>query len=123
MTYTLDDLAKADARYAEAKRRVDDYDGNNPNRGRAELRQAGAYLTMVTLHLQATGLLPKPELTEKQKLEQALNEAFPNAASKEIVEYQGKRYQRRFAPAQMSRSRKSVMQWSKWWEEVNDAAE
>jgi hypothetical protein len=116
--YTLADLAEAEARYADAKARVDNYDGNNPNRGRSDLRHASDHLTLVTLYLRAQGDLPKPEPTPKQRLEQALDAAFPQARSKDIVEYEGKRYQLRFAPARQSRSRKTVVEWSRWWQEV-----
>jgi hypothetical protein len=36
----------------------------------------------------------------------------------EIVTYDGKRYQRRFAPARMSNSRKTVIDWARGWDEV-----
>jgi len=58
-------------------------------------------------HLRADGTLPtvppRP-LTEKQLLENELNEAFPNAQSKEIVTRKGQKYQRRFWPLNRSRS-------------------
>jgi len=58
-------------------------------------------------HLRADGTLPTVPpgpLTEKQLLENELNEAFPNAQSKEIVMHKGQKYQRRFWPLNRSRS-------------------
>jgi len=46
--------------------------------------------------------------------------AFPEARSKEIVEYQGKYYQRRYVPLEKSRSRQTVTDWGKDWVEVTN---
>jgi hypothetical protein len=116
--YTLADLAEAEAGYASAQARVDIFDSNNPNRGQSDLRRAGDHLTRVTLYLQAQGDLPKPEPTRQDNLEQALDAAFPQARSKDMVEYEGKRYQLRFAPARMTRLRKRVAKWERWWQAV-----
>jgi len=67
--------------------------------------------------LKESGALPK---TEHEKLESELDRLFPNARSKEIVEHEGRRYQRRFTPLERSRSRKSVTAWGKSWDKVQD---
>jgi hypothetical protein len=60
------------------------------------------------------------ELTDKEKLEKELDRAFPDAQSKEVVEYNGKKYMRRFFPIEKSRSRKTVKEWGKSWEPVKE---
>ncbi|WP_123347210.1 MULTISPECIES: hypothetical protein [unclassified Enterobacter] len=55
---------------------------------------------------------------EKEKLELKLDLAFPNAQSKEVVDFEGKRYQRCFTPLRMSNSRKNVIEWLKSWKEI-----
>jgi hypothetical protein len=118
MVYTLDDMATAQAELDDAQRRFDDYEGNNPNKHRAAVRQAQLKLDVIVSDLQRRGVIPKPEMTEKRRLEQTLDQNFPNARSGKEVEHEGKRYRRRFAPARMSNSGKNVMEWTRWWEEV-----
>ena len=118
MTYTVDDMVAAQAELDQAQQRVDDYDGNNPNKHRASLDRARLKLQLVVSDLQRRGIIPKPEPTAKQRLSQILDEKFPNARSRDEVEHEGKCYRLRFAPARMSRSRKTVTEWSRWWEEV-----
>jgi hypothetical protein len=60
------------------------------------------------------------ELTEMERLEKELDRAFPNAQSKEVIEYNGKKYRRRFWPLEKSRSRKTVTEWGKSWEPVEE---
>jgi hypothetical protein len=118
MTYTIDDMVAAQAEFDRAQQRVDDYDGNNPNKHRASLDLARLNLHLIVSDLQQHGVIPKPEPTEKQRLSRALDDKFPNARSRDEVEHEGKRYCLRFAPARRSRSRKTVVEWSRWWEEV-----
>ena len=53
-------------------------------------------------------------LTGNEIIEKELDRLFPDAESKEIVEHQGVRYQRRFSPAERSR-RGNVTRWDKSW--------
>jgi hypothetical protein len=110
MPYTLDDMAAAQAELDDAQRRFDDYEGNNPNKHRAALRPARLRLDLIVSDLRQRGIIPTPEPTAKQRLDQALNKAFPNAQSREEVEYEGKRYRRRFVKAEYG--------WTRWWEEI-----
>jgi hypothetical protein len=107
--YTLEHMAAAQAELDTAQRRFDNYDGNNPNKHRADLRRARLKLDLIVSDLQRQGVIPKPETTDKQRLEQQLDRLFPNARSRDEVEH-SKRYRRRFAPARMSNSRKTVME-------------
>jgi hypothetical protein len=116
MPYTLDDLEKAKAEVERISNWIANSNSNNPDAGQADLRAAMRELRHITASLKATGILP---LTEAEKFNAELDKLFPNAKSKEIVEYQGKKYQRRFYPADKSRSGKTVFEWDKWWEEVN----
>lgn len=115
MAYTLDDLKKAKEELRVADARAENSNRNNPDFGQADIRSAQVKVEIITDQLKAAGLLPK---TAKEIFEEGIDAQFPNAKSKEIVEYNGKRYRLRFAPARMSRSRKSVVEWSRWWEEV-----
>ena len=57
------------------------------------------------------GTLP---LTVQEQLNKDLDAKFPNARSKDVVEFEGKRYQLRFSPAVKSRSGK-VKEWDRTW--------
>ena len=110
MPYTRDDMAAAQLAVEAAERRTENTRHNNPNRGRADLQRARSTLDMIVSDLRQRGIIPTPEPTAKQRLDQALNKAFPNAQSREEVEYEGKRYRRRFVKAEYG--------WTPWWEEV-----
>ena len=53
-------------------------------------------------------------LTEQEQLNKDLDAKFPNARSKDVVEFEGKRYQLRFSPAVKSRSGR-VKEWDRTW--------
>ena len=114
--YTLDDYEKAKAELAHWQRVWENYTGNNPNKYHADIKAAAEKVRAIKQHLQNTGVL---ELSEKEKFEKELDLAFPNAKSKEIVEYKGKKYRRRFFPLEQSRSGKTVTAWGKRWELVD----
>jgi hypothetical protein len=115
MSYTLNDLKEADQKVDECERRIDSHRANNPDFGRADLRSARFLRDLIVRDLKNQGLIPR---TEKEILEAELDAAFPKAKSKEIVSFKGKRFQRRFWPARMSRSGKTVMEWERSWEPV-----
>jgi hypothetical protein len=115
MAYTLEDLNKAKEDFRVADARAENSNRNNPEFGQADIRAAQDRVEIITAELKRLGLLPK---TEKEKLEDAIDAQFLNAKSKQIVEYEGKRYRLKFAPARMSRSGKTVTKWSRWWEKV-----
>ncbi|HEU5020025.1 MAG TPA: hypothetical protein VFT69_18855 [Pseudolabrys sp.] len=117
MAYTLDDLAEAQRAVEVCENRVDNHRRNNPNYGRADLRRARDHLDLVVTNLKRQGLIP---LTPKEQLDAALNAKFPNAESKLIVTFEGKRYQRRYRPARRSLSGKTVMEWHGSWEPLAD---
>lgn len=117
MAYTFDDLERAKRELAVASERAANHRANNPDYGQADIRSAAREVRAITESLKADGILP---LTEKEKLYAELDKLFPNARSKEVVEFRGKRFQRRFYPAEKSLSGKTVREWDKWWEEIKE---
>lgn len=111
--YTLDDHAAAMATLAELQRKWDNYSGSNPEKFRADIESANAKLHLIETELKALGVLERTP-TEVRDVE--LNNAFPNARSKQVVEWNGKKYIRRFQPVGKSLSGKSVKAWHKFWE-------
>ena len=61
--------------------------------------------------MKTNGTLP---LTVQEQLNKDLDAKFPNARSKDVVEFEGKRYQLRFSPAVKRRSGK-VKEWDRTW--------
>lgn len=118
MAYTLKDLEAARTELKRTSDRADNHSANNPDFGQADIRAARRKVQVILGELKAMGVLP---LTDQQRLEAELDKRFPTAKSREIVEHDGKQYRRRFAPAEKSRSRKTVTQWDRWWEEVKEA--
>lgn len=81
----------------ELNDRWENYSGNNPSKYQADLRLARQTVREIEQYLKDTGLLA---LTEKEKLEKQLGEAYPNAQSKQVVTFNGKKYIRRFWPVE-----------------------
>ncbi len=109
---TLEDLEAAKAELARCEARWENYSGNNPQKHQTLLADARQRVRQITQALKASGdLLRSPH----EELEAALDALHPNAQSRDIVEYQGDRYQRRFAPTRLSLSRKTVQDWERSW--------
>jgi hypothetical protein len=113
--YTLDDLeaAREESRHwgdAFANDR-----SNNPNKYEAQQRDASIKIRRIERYLKDHGIIEK---TERELLNEELDKRYPNAKSKTIVTYQGKRYQIRYSPLVQSRSRKTVKEWGHNWEQV-----
>lgn len=113
--YTLEDYAKAKAELICWNERWDNYTGNNPDKYQTDIRDAARRVRELEGYLKDVGTL---ERTEKEKLEREIDRMFSNAQNKEFVEYNGKKYQRRYSPLEKSRSGKTVKEWSKSWEPV-----
>lgn len=110
--YTLEDYENARTELARWNERGDNYMANNPNKYQADIRDAVRKVREIKQYLKDEGIL---ERTESEKLEKELDRIFPNAQTKEVVEYNGKKYQRRYWPFEKSRSGKTVKEWSKSW--------
>lgn len=113
--HTLDDYKAAKAELEQLNQKWENYSGNNPDKFRANITAAGAKVRSIEAQLKAAGLIPR---TPQEDLEHRLDSAFPDARSKQVVEFGGKRYMRRFTPLGKSLSGKTVTEWSKSWEEV-----
>lgn len=110
-------MENAKAGLAGWQKRFDDYSGNNPDKYQSDITAAKANVREIEGGLKDDGAIPT---SEHEKTERALDRAFPNARSKEIVEFAGKRYKRRFTPLGHSRSGKSDTVWGKSWDRMDD---
>ena len=81
--YTIQDLDAAKADLGKVEERWANYSGNNPDKYQADLKAARRRVRAIEGALKATGAIA---LTEHEALERELDEDFPNAESKEIVE-------------------------------------
>jgi hypothetical protein len=113
--HTLDDHAAAKTRLEALVRSSDNYDGNNPDKYRALIADARVSVHALEVDLKNRGLLAR---SPKEELEFRLNLAFPSAGSKQIVDFEGKRYMCRFSPLAKSLSGKTVKGWAKSWDEL-----
>lgn len=113
--YTLDDLQAATADLESAERRWKNYDGNNPNKLRSSVTDARVKVREIEADLKARGLLAR---SESEELAHRIDQAFPNADSGRIVDFEGKRYKRRYTPRGKSLSGKTVYGYDGSWDEV-----
>lgn len=113
--YTLEGLEKARAELKRLTDAWDNYSGNNPNKYQSQIKSARLQVSIIESALKANGTIP---LTEHEQLERELDRLHPDAESKLIVEHNGKRYQRWYAPAAVSNSGKTVQAWDRGWREV-----
>jgi len=114
--YTLEDLEKAQSELKEWNEKWSNYSGNNPDKYQSDIKSARSLVRNITDYLKSNGTI---ELTPEEQLEKELDVAFPNAQSKEVVEHNGSKYQRKFSPIVMTRSRKNVKEWRKEWIKVS----
>lgn len=113
--YTLDDYNAAKDKLQALNQRWENYSGNNPDKYRTSITEAEAKVRVIDAALKADGTL---ERTPREDLERRIDLAFPNARSKQAVEFEGRRYIRRFIPSRKSLSGKTVKEWDKFWEDV-----
>lgn len=113
--YTLEDFEKAQAELRSWVDRFDRYSGNNPNKYQSDIKAARRHVRAIEESLKAAGLV---QLSDTDLIEKELDVTFPNAASKQVVEFKGRRFQRQFWPIEKSRSGKSVREWGKGWTEI-----
>jgi len=113
--YTLKDLEEAKAELQVLSNRWENYNGNNPNKYQSQIQAARRKVDEIQEFLSLAELnsgLRSPTIDE------ALRRLYPNATNRSEVMYEGKRYRIRYAPAEKSRSRKTVVRWISWWEEI-----
>lgn len=115
---TLEGLEQAKKHLERLEERDSMDTSGNPDKYHTRINSARMEVRRITESLKAQGLLP---YTEQELLNHRLDEAFPKAKSREIVEFEGARYQRRFSPATKSRSGKTVTSWNQWWQRLPDS--
>lgn len=113
--HTLDDLQAAKAALESAERRLENYDGNNPNKYRSSVTDARVKVREIEADLKARGVLAR---SESEGLAHRIDQAYPNADSGRIIEFEGKRYKRRYTPRGRSLSGKTVYGYDGSWDEV-----
>lgn len=113
--YTLKDLEEARAELQDWNNRWENYDGNNPNKYQSQRRAAIRRVEEIQEFLSLAELNSG---VRSPTIDETLNSLYPNAISGSEVLYEGKRFRRRYAPAEKSRSRKTVTRWRGWWEEI-----
>lgn len=115
--FTPGDLEEATKSLRDWQDKFDRYSGNNPNKYQADIRAARRRVRLIENALKASGQL---ELSEDEVLEKVLDQMYPNAKSKEVVEYKGQKFQRKFWPLEKSRSGKNVVEWGRGWVAMGD---
>lgn len=115
---TIEDLHSAEAALKAAIARQDAYDGNNPDKHATSVRLAREEVARLARALKAAGLLPR---TDHEALEVRLDAAFPEAASRDQVSFEGVRYERWFRPATRSLSG-NPMSWDRGWTTLDPVA-
>lgn len=112
----LEDLEIAKADLLRIQELWENYAGNNPGKYETQLRAARGRVRRLTQACKAAGAI---ERTPHEVLEARLDAAFPTAESRQIVEFESGYYRRRFRAVELSRSRKTVMEWEPWWEALS----
>jgi hypothetical protein len=111
MKYTLADLEEA--------RRRDTTDRANPRRVMREIYEINENVERIREALIEQGdIVPPPEEVERRRINAALDQLYPDARSKSVVEFEGAKYTRRYSPKRLSNSGKTVWEWRAWWEKV-----
>ena len=113
--YSLDDLQKAKDELEYWNERFANDSSSNPNKHSSQIKSSRAKVREITEFLKSSGVI---ELTDKEKLENSLNNAFPNARSNQVVQFNGVEYKRKFFPLEWSNSRKTITVWGKRWDRV-----
>jgi hypothetical protein len=117
---TLDGLEQAKAHLERLEERDSMDTSGNPDKYHTRINTARMEVRRITESLKAQGLIP---YSDQELLNRKLDAAFPKARSKDIVDFEGAKYQKRFSPATKSRSGKTVTSWNEWWQRLPDAAQ
>lgn len=112
---TLEGLEEAKQHLDRLEERDSMDTSGNPDKYTTRICQARDEVHRITESLKRQGVI---SYSEKELQNRKLDAAFPNARSKDIVEFEGKRFQKRFSPATKSRSGKTVYRWNTWWQEL-----
>ncbi|MBY0566538.1 MAG: hypothetical protein K2P70_04470 [Hyphomonadaceae bacterium] len=110
---TLEELEQAKAEYARVQEAWTNDMSGNPEKYRSERMDTFKRVHALTSALKAQGDLPR---TEHEELCAKLDALWPNAQSKSVVEFEGKKYRRRYMPLLTSRSGNTVYLYDEDWE-------
>lgn len=113
--FTLADLEAALAHRRALSDQWDNYSGNNPNKGHADRHAAHMKVLEIEDELKRCGVTP---YTEQEQLTRELNRLYPDAASRSIVEREGRFFQIRYAPNGHSLSGRVKGGYSSSWSEL-----
>lgn len=112
MSYTIEDLKKAEEEQKRWEEAFANDSGNNPNKYRSQIRNAVARVRLVESELKQVGVIP---MSDAEKLTAELDKLHPNFKSRFVVIHKGNCYQIRYFPVEFSRSGKSVTKWGHKW--------
>jgi len=111
----LEQLRVAVADRDAVRARYDAYDGGNPDKHRASLQRAQESVDRIERSCRRLGLLPG---SEHDVLEASLDAAYPAAENGQIVQANGRWYQRRFSVGSVSRIGNPTS-WVPRWDELS----
>ena len=115
--YTLEDLEKAREELRFWEEKFANARGNNPNKFRSQIKDAGRNVRWIKEALKTSGIIEK---SDTEKMAATLDKLYPNAKSKRVVTYEGERYHIRYFPLDKSRSGKTVHEWGHEWRLVEE---
>ena len=110
---TVQDLEQAQQDVASWDDRWANDTSGNPDKYFARRQAARRRVRAITAQLKVQGDLA---MTDHERLCAILDSRHPTARSGEVIDFDGKRYRRRFFPEEMSRSGKTVTEWGRTWE-------
>lgn len=115
--FSLANLEDAKAHLSHLQERDSMDTSGNPDKYHTRIREARERVDEIEAALKKSGVLP---YSEQELLDARIDELFPKARSKDIVEYEGSRYQLKFTPKTKSRSGKSVYSWYRRWQKISE---
>lgn len=102
----------------ELRRKTDQFQNDDGTTSDLDIRLASKKVKMIEDDLKRTIVLG----IDKETLHAELDRLFPDAKSKEIVEHDGRRYQRRFYPLTRSIPAVRYSKWEGTWEDLGAVA-
>lgn len=110
--YTVDDLRKAREELDLLNERDANDTSGNINKYCSRIKSAQDRVNYIERDLKLRGII---EMSEVEKLDHDLDQLYPYAKNHTVVTHAGKKYEIKYFPRRMSRSRKTVMEWAHQW--------
>lgn len=82
------------------------------NRYDTQAKKASLKLKEIEDYLKSNGVIA---YTKDELANESLNSKYPNAKSRDVQQFNGVRYQKRFFPVKKSKSGKTVKEWRTAW--------